>query len=220
MRPGWRQGLKLLEHSPDVVARKDTNIAYKIYAPVYDRVFAPSFAEGHTRMVEALDAQPGERVLEVGVGTGISLRHYVAGVRVDALDFSAAMLKKAQKRLDKGGVAAEVTLHQMDAHKLEFADDIFDHAVVAHAIAVVAEPEVVLREMIRVTRPGGKLVVVNHYKDEPGKLWRAWNPVRRKLGLGEHFDLPELLQACGLEIVQDEIVNRIKSRLIVTRLPA
>ena len=79
-----------------MVARKDTNIAYKIYAPVYDRVFAPSFAEGHTRMVEALDAQPGERVLEVGVGTGISLRHYVAGVRVDALDFSAAMLQKAR----------------------------------------------------------------------------------------------------------------------------
>jgi phosphatidylethanolamine/phosphatidyl-N-methylethanolamine N-methyltransferase len=210
----------LLERSPDVAARKDTNVAYKIYAPVYDRVFAPSFAEGHTRMVEALDAQPGERVLEVGVGTGISLRHYVLGVKVDALDFSAAMLKKAQKRLDKGEVAAEVRLHQMDAHKLEFDDGTFDHAVVAHAIAVVAEPEVVLREMIRVTRPGGKLVVVNHYKDDPGKLWRAWNPVRRKLGLGEHFDLPELLQACGLEIVQDEIVNRIKSRLIVTRLPA
>ena len=203
-----------------MAARKDTNIAYKIYAPVYNRVFAPSFAEGHTRMVEALDAQPGERVLEVGVGTGISLRHYVAGVRVDALDFSAAMLKKARKKIDKGEVAAEVTLHQMDAHKLEFDDDTFDHAVVAHAIAVVAEPEVVLREMIRVTRPGGKLVVVNHYKDDPGKLWRAWNPVRRKLGLGEHFDLPELLQACGLEIVQDEIVNRIKSRLIVTRRPA
>jgi phosphatidylethanolamine/phosphatidyl-N-methylethanolamine N-methyltransferase len=210
----------LLERSPDVAARKDTNVAYKIYAPVYDHVFAPSFAEGHTRMVEALDAQPGERVLEVGVGTGISLRHYVAGVRIDALDFSAAMLKKAQKRLDKGKIAAEVTLHQMDAHKLEFDDDTFDHAVVAHAIAVVAEPEVVLREMIRVTRPGGKLVVVNHYKNEPGKLWRAWNPVRRKLGLGEHFDLPELVQACGLEIVQDEIVNRIKSRLIITRLPA
>ncbi len=210
----------MLKHSPDVAARKDTNIAYKIYAPVYDRVFAPSFAEGHTRMVEALDAQPGERVLEVGVGTGISLRHYVAGVRVDALDFSAAMLKKARKKIDKGEVAAEVTLHQMDAHKLEFDDDTFDHAVVAHAIAVVAEPEVVLREMMRVTRPGGKLVVVNHYKDDPGKLWRAWNPVRRKLGLGQHFDLPELLQACGLEIVSDNIVNRIKSRLIVTRLPA
>jgi phosphatidylethanolamine/phosphatidyl-N-methylethanolamine N-methyltransferase len=209
----------LLEHSPDVAARKDTNIAYKIYAPVYDRVFAPSFAEGHTRMVEALDAQPGERVLEVGVGTGISLRHDVAGVRVDALDFSAAMLKKAQKRLDKGEVAAEVTLHQMDAHKLEFDDGTFDHAVVAHAIAVVAEPEVVLHEMMRVTQPGGKLVVVNHYKDDPGKLWRAWNPVRRKLGLGQHFDLPELLQACGLEIVSDNSVNRIKSRLIVTRLP-
>jgi phosphatidylethanolamine/phosphatidyl-N-methylethanolamine N-methyltransferase len=209
----------LLEHSPDVAARKDTNIAYKIYAPVYDRVFAPSFAEGHTRMVEALDAQPGERVLEVGVGTGISLRHYVAGVRVDALDFSAAMLKKAQKRLDKGEVAAEVTLHQMDAHKLEFDDGTFAHAVVAHAIAVVAEPEVVLHEMMRVTQPGGKLVVVNHYKDDPGKLWRAWNPVRRKLGLGQHFDLPELLQACGLEIVSDNSVNRIKSRLIVTRLP-
>jgi|TARA_Y100000310_G_C20698109_1_gene827185 phosphatidylethanolamine/phosphatidyl-N-methylethanolamine N-methyltransferase len=209
----------LLERSRGVAARKDTNTAYKIYAPVYDRVFAPSFAEGHTRMVEALDAQQGERVLEVGVGTGISLRHYVAGVRVDALDFSAAMLKKARKRIDKGEVAAEVTLHQMDAHKLEFDDGTFDHAVVAHAIAVVAEPEVVLREMMRVTRPGGKLVVVNHYKDEPGKLWRAWNPVRRKLGLGEHFDLPELLEACGLEIVSDDIVNRIKSRLIVTRLP-
>ena len=210
----------MLKHSRGVATRKSTNTAYKIYAPVYDRVFAPSFAEGHTRMVEALDAQPGERVLEVGVGTGISLRHYVAGVRVDALDFSAAMLKKAQKRLDRGEVAADVTLYQMDAHKLEFTDDTFDHAVVAHAIAVVAEPEVVLREMMRVTKPGGRLVVVNHYKEEPGRLSRAWDPVRRRMGLGKHFDLLELLQECGLQVVSDDIVNRIKSRLIVTRLPA
>ena len=108
----------------------------------------------------------------------------------------------------------------MDAHKLEFADDIFDHAVVAHAIAVVAEPEVVLREMMRVTRPGGRLVVVNHYKEEPGRLSRAWDPLRRRMGLGKHFDLLELLQECGLQVVSDDIVNRIKSRLIVTRLPA
>ena len=202
-----------------MATRKNSNIAYKIYAPVYDRVFAPTFAEGHTRMVEALDAQSGERVLEVGVGTGISLRHYVAGVRVDALDFSAAILKKAQKRLDRGEVVADVTLYQMDAHKLEFIDETFDHAVVAHAIAVVAEPDVVLREMMRVTKPGGRLVIVNHYKEEPGKLSRAWDPVRRRIGLGKNFDLLQLLQECGLQVVSDDIVNRIKSRLIVTRLP-
>ena len=201
--------------------RKHRHGIYRLYAPIYDRIIAPSFADGHSKMYTPLNLKPGNHVLEVGVGTGVSLKHYPAFVKVEAIDYSEPMLVKARKRIEKGEVEAEINIQQMDAHNLEFKDNQFDHSVVAHALAVVADPEVVLMEMKRVTKSQGLIVIVNHYKEKKGIIGGAWNPLRKRLGLGKHVDFKEMIEECGLELISEERVNRVDtySRMLVCQVP-
>jgi len=182
---------------------------------------APSFADGHSKMYKPLNLKPGDHVLEVGVGTGISLKYYPDFVKVDAVDYSEPMLVKARRRLGTGKIKADVNIQQMDAHSLEFKDNQFDHSVVAHALAVVADPDVVLAEMKRVTKSKGIIVIVNHYKEKKGIIGSAWNPFRKRLGLGKHVNFKELIEGCSLELISEERVNRVdtNSRMLVCRVP-
>ena len=201
--------------------RKHRHGIYRLYAPIYDRIMAPSFADGHSKMYTPLNLKPGNHVLEVGVGTGVSLKHYPAFVKVEAIDYSEPMLVKARKRIEKDEVEADINIQQMDAHNLEFKDNQFDHSVVAHALAVVADPDVVLMEMKRVTKSQGLIVIVNHYKEKKGIIGGAWNPLRKRLGLGKHVDFKELIEECGLELISEDRVNRIDtySRMLVCQVP-
>jgi len=201
--------------------RKHRHGIYRLYAPIYDRIIAPSFADGHSKMYTSLNLKPGNHVLEVGVGTGVSLKHYPAFVKVEAIDYSEPMLVKARKRIEKDEVEADINIQQMDAHNLEFKDNQFDHSVVAHSLAVVADPDVVLMEMKRVTKSQGLIVIVNHYKEKKGIIGGAWNPLRKRLGLGKHVDFKELIEECGLELISEERVNRIDtySRMLVCQVP-
>ena len=187
--------------------RKHRHRIYRLYAPIYDRFMAPSFADGHSKMYNSLDLKEGDKILEVGVGTGISLRHVPDFVKVEAIDYSEPMLVKARKRQEKGEFTAEINFQQMDAHVLEFDTDHFDHCVVAHTLAVVADPEVVLREIMRVTKSSGLIAIVNHYKDKKGIIGTLWNPFRKRLGLGKHVDFKEIIDKCGLELLSEERVN-------------
>jgi phosphatidylethanolamine/phosphatidyl-N-methylethanolamine N-methyltransferase len=182
---------------------------------------APSFADGHSKMYKPLNLKSGDHILEVGVGTGISLRNIPDFVKVDAIDYSEPMLVKARKRQEKGDFAAKINFQQMDAHVLEFKADAFDHTVVAHTLAVVAEPEVVLREIIRVTKSSGLIVIVNHYKDKNGIIGTIWNPFRKRLGLGKHVDFKQIIDNCGLELLSEERVNKFTthSRMLVCKVP-
>ena len=135
---------------------------YRLYAPVYDRVFAPSFSEGHRKMYQSLNLEEGDRILEVGVGTGISLAFCPDYVQVEGIDFSESMLRQARQKLDDGGIGSNVVLSKMDAHELEFDDETFDHSLVAHALSVVSKPSRVLSEMKRVTKRGGKILSLIH----------------------------------------------------------
>ncbi|PBO81809.1 MAG: hypothetical protein COC13_00455 [Methanobacteriota archaeon] len=201
--------------------RKHRHGIYRLYAPIYDRIIAPSFADGHSKMYTSLNLEPGNHVLEVGVGTGVSLKHYPAFVKVEAIDYSEPMLVKARKRIEKDEVEADINIQQMDAHNLEFKDNQFDHSVVAHALAVVADPDIVLMEMKRVTKSQGLIVIVNHYKEKKGIIGGAWNPLRKRLGLGKHVDFKELIEECGLELISEDRVNRIDtySRMLVCQVP-
>ena len=201
--------------------RKHRHGIYRLYAPIYDRFMAPSFADGHSKMYTPLNLKPSDYVLEVGVGTGVSLKHYPAFVKVEAIDYSEPMLVKARKRIEKDEVEADINIQQMDAHNLEFKDNQFDHSVVAHSLAVVADPDVVLMEMKRVTKSQGLIVIVNHYKEKKGIIGGAWNPLRKRLGLGKHVDFKELIDECGLELISEERVNRIDtySRMLVCQVP-
>lgn len=180
---------------------------YRLYAPIYDRFMAPSFADGHSKMYNSLNLKKGDNLLEVGVGTGISLTNVPDFVKVEAIDYSEPMLVKARNRQDKGEFAADINFQQMDAHVLDFDTNQFDHCVVAHTLAVVAEPEVVLREIVRVTKPSGLIAIVNHYKDKKGIIGTLWNPFRKRLGLGKHVDFKEVINKCGLKILSEERVN-------------
>ena len=191
---------------------------YRFYAPVYDRVFAPSFSEGHQKMYQSLNLEEDDRILEVGVGTGVSLAFCPDFVQVDGIDFSDSMLSQARRKLDNGGIGGNVVLTKMDAHELEFGDDTFDHSLVAHALAVVSRPEKVLSEMKRVTKVGGKICIVNHYSKRRSLALGLWNPLRKRLGLGMKVDFLRLIGDCGMEVISEERVNRNSSSIIVCKV--
>ena len=212
--------------------RKHRHGIYRFYAPIYDRFMAPSFAEGHSKMYESLNLKENDHILEVGVGTGISLKHVPEFVKVDAIDYSEPMLVKARKRQENGDFVETINFQQMDAHVLEFETNFiqgnewrefetnsFDHCVVAHTLAVVAEPEVVLKEIVRVTKPSGLIAIVNHYKDSKGIIGTLWNPFRKRLGLGKHVDFKELIETCNLELLNEERVNNFTThtRMLVCK---
>ena len=180
--------------------RRHRHRPYRFYAPIYDMVFSSRLRGSYRGMYSALDLGHGDTVLEVGVGTGASLDFCPVGVKVEAIDFSEPMLEKAKARIGNMADAPDVCFTKMDAHRLEFPDGHFDHSLVSHALAVVADPECVLREMKRVTKPSGKIVIVNHYKRGGGLLISLFNPIRKWLGLGMHVDFESMISECGLEI--------------------
>lgn len=135
---------------------------YSVLARVYDGFFDWALGPGRRTAVAALDLRPGARVLEVGVGTGLSLPHYAPGCKIVGVDISDAMLDQARTRLERSGRNG-VDLRKMDARDLQFPDGTFDAVLAPYVISVVPEPERVMAEMRRVCRPGGKVVVVNHF---------------------------------------------------------
>ena len=172
---------------------------YDLYSPVYDLIFKKIFEPGRSAALRLLAPRPGERVLEVGIGTGLNLPYYPAGVRLVGIDLSEAMLRKARARL--ATLRMDATLQVMDASAVEFGDDEFDHALATYVISAVPDPVGVLREMRRVTRPGGSLVLLNHFRSENrlvGKLEDVVAPVCTHLGWKSNLSLDPLLREVGL----------------------
>ena len=199
--------------------RRHRHGPYRFYAPIYDMVFSSRLKGSYRGMYSALDLGHGDTVLEVGVGTGASLDFCPVGVKVEAIDFSEPMLEKARARIDSRADAPEVSFTKMDAHRLEFPDRHFDHSLVSHALAVVADPESVLWEMKRVTKPSGKIVIVNHYKKGGGALISLFNPIRKRFGLGMHVDFESMISECGLEIELSKKIGRSHRTLFVCVYP-
>ena len=135
---------------------------YDKLAKVYDLTFGPTLHPGRLQAIERMDIQPGERVLEVGVGTGINLSLYPRDCSVTGIDFTASMLEKARERAARKDMR-NVRLLQMDAADLKFADDSFDIVYAPYLISVVPDPVKVAREMRRVCRPGGRIIFLNHF---------------------------------------------------------
>jgi phosphatidylethanolamine/phosphatidyl-N-methylethanolamine N-methyltransferase len=170
--------------------------AYRRWAKVYDAVFGGISAAGRRRAVAAANALPGQRVLEVGVGTGLALPHYLPAKRITGIDLSADMLELARNRVRDLRLRNVDALHEMDAEQTGFEDGRFDVAVAMFVASVVPNPRALYAEMRRVVRPGGHLLFVNHFAAERGPRWwaeRALAPASRKLGWHPDFSRDALL---------------------------
>lgn len=179
--------------------------SYARWAPIYDRTFGAVTQVGRRRAT-ALLSELGGSVLEVGVGTGLALRHYDGRVTVTGVDYSAEMLDKARAKVAAEGLRNVAALHRMDARDLDFPDDSFDHVAAMHVISVVPEPEKVMSEIARVVRPGGSVVIVNHFARKAGALaWaeRIAAPLADLLGWHSDFDRSRVLGEARLTLAEE-----------------
>lgn len=191
---------------------------YDKLAKVYDLFFGPTLHPGRLQAIERMDIQPGERVLEVGVGTGINLALYPREATVTGIDFSSSMLEKARERASRKN-AAPVRLLQMDAADLRFAEHAFDIVYAPYLISVVPDPVKVAQEMRRVCRPGGRIIFLNHFlSPNPilSRVERMISPATIHIGFKSDLDLPAFLAQADLEPVSIEKVNWPKIWSLVT----
>jgi phosphatidylethanolamine/phosphatidyl-N-methylethanolamine N-methyltransferase len=164
--------------------RESVEQAYDRWAPIYDLVFGGVFSKGRDAAIQATN-KIGGRVLEVGVGTGISLPLYSPNVRIFGTDISEAMLNKAKQRVAEGRLKNIEGLAVMDAEKLEFPDDSFDVVMAQYVVTAVPNPEVALDEFARVLRPGGELIILTRVSADAGMrrvIERTLQPVVTRLG--------------------------------------
>ena len=185
--------------------------AYRRWAPVYDNTFGKVAAEGRKHAVEIINRKSG-RVLEVGVGTGLSLPMYKKSLGIVGIDLSPEMLDKARERVAEEGLDNVTGLHEMDAGALTFPDHSFDIVVAMYVLTVVPDPEKVMCELDRVCRPGGEVLLVNHFSQDEGvRGWieRCMAPFADKLGWRPVFDVDRVMVCKDLQLVEKRALRPI-----------
>jgi phosphatidylethanolamine/phosphatidyl-N-methylethanolamine N-methyltransferase len=191
---------------------------YQNIAKVYDYTYGPTLHPGRLEAIEKMRIRPGTHVLEVGVGTGINLSLYPRTSRVTGVDLSSRMLDKARRRIaQKGLINCDVL--EMDATKMTFADNSFDVVYAPYVISVVPDPVGVAREMYRVCRPGGRVIILNHFKSfNPvmSRIETAISPMTVHIGFTADLDLPRFLEQADLRPTSVEKVNVPKMWTLIT----
>jgi len=171
------------------IDRDGVEKAYGRWAPVYDLVFGKVFDAGRQSTIAEAD-RIGGRILDVGVGTGLSLSNYARSTKICGVDISEPMLRKAQQRVRAQKLVNVETLAVMDARNLAFADASFDAVVAQYVITAVPDPEGTLDDFVRVLKPGGELILINHIgaEDGPRRAFElAFAPLARRLGWRPEF---------------------------------
>ena len=195
-------------HIMNVLETDKVAKAYGRWAPVYDLVFGPVFAQGRSAAIEAAE-RVGGRVLEVGVGTGISLPAYAKTTRLYGVDISEPMLVKARERVTALGLRNVEQLSVMDAERLEFPDNSFDVVVAQYVVSSVPNPEAALDEFARVLKPGGEIVLTSRIGAETGLrglVEKLLTPVVNRLGWRTEFPWARYLRwaetSRGVEVIE------------------
>lgn len=182
---------------------------YNTYSSVYDLIFGKVFEGGRLRAPDLLNLYSDAQLLEVGAGTGLSIAEMPEDIRITGIDLSRKMLDQAHKRMAKNG-RTDVRLLKMDATRLEFPDDSFDRVLAAYFVSTVPEPVKVLREMKRVCKPGGIILVMNHFTHEVplvGPLERLFSPLFYRIGFRTDLRLRPVMEEAGLEIDRIEKID-------------
>lgn len=182
---------------------------YTNYSTVYDQTFGKAFNQSRESTVRGLPIQPNDKVLEVGVGTGIALPLYPTHCHITGIDLSEGMLKVAQERIAQHHLK-HVTLLRMDAGQMEFEDDSFDLVMAAYVVTAVPDYRKVVAEMIRVCRPGGRIVMLNHFSNG-NKLIAAVekfiSPMCQRIGFRTDLSLQHVLDGTSLQVTKKEKMN-------------
>ena len=191
---------------------------YEKLASVYDVIFGPTLHPGRLVARDRMEIRPGSHILEVGVGTGINASLYPRNCHVTGIDLSTSMLDRARERVAREGLR-NVRLLEMDAAKTTFADDTFDIVYAPYLISVVPDPVMVACEMRRVCKPGGKIVILNHFRSANpvlSRVERSISPLTVHIGFKSDLDLPAFLAQAGLRPESIEKVNVPKIWSLVT----
>jgi len=209
----------LRKHDPSAGARRLLPVAsldhasiveaYRRWAGVYDTVFGGISSKGRLRAVAMVNRLPGRDVLEVGVGTGLALPHYNPDKQITGIDLSTEMLRKARERTRKDVLTNVQALHEMDAEATSFKKASFDIAVGMFVASVVPNPRRLLTEMRRLVRPGGDILLINHFSAAKGPRWwleRAMAPASRALGWHPDFAMDAIFSAEDLARIEAEPV--------------
>lgn len=175
---------------------------YSSYSSIYDLIFKRFFYPRQRYVIESLNIQPQQRLLDVGVGTGLTLDLYPRHCNVTGIDLSADMLRKAGKKVKTNGFH-HVNLLEMDATHLAFSDNTFDYVVATFVMSVVPDPIRVLSEMKRVNKKDGKIIIVNHFLSQNrflAKIEEFISPLCTKIGWRSDLPLDHLVKEGGLDI--------------------
>ncbi len=176
--------------------------AYRRWAPVYDNTFGRLTTEGRRQAVELINRRSGS-VLELGVGTGLSLSMYAPSLEIVGIDISPDMLERARSKVAAEALEHVTGLHEMDAAALDFPDASFDTVVAMYVMTVVPDPVSVMREINRVCKPGGEVMLLNHFSEEAGvRGWveRRMAPFASRLGWHPVFDVDRVMVCDDLKL--------------------
>ena len=184
---------------------------YAGYSAVYDALFKRFFFPRMSHAVGSMNIEPGDRVLDVGVGTGLSLPLYPRDCSVVGIDLSEAMLKRARHKIERNGYD-HIEVLEMDAMDLSFPDNSFDKVFISHVVSVVPDPYKAMSEVRRVCKKGGEVVVINHFKSANkviAAVEKVISPISEKIGWRSDLGLNDFIIGAGLTVREKYMLKKI-----------